>query len=97
MNTADWRILTRWLRATFPVSMPVLIRRWPMKRQAGMARFNGCDYRICISTLQDEAGQKDTLLHEWSHVLAIEEAYQHQGRWAEFYGKVFHGWEKEFA
>jgi len=54
------------------------------------------DFRIYVDSLGDPQSQVDTLLHEWAHVLAIEEAYEHRGRWSAFHGEIYDAWARDF-
>jgi hypothetical protein len=60
-----------------------------MKKLCGQVTFNGTDYTITISSTLDSQAQIETLMHEWAHVLAIEEAYGHGKPWSEMYSHVY--------
>jgi hypothetical protein len=96
MKTREWRALIRNLRKHFPVSGTVTVRRRPIKRNCGLTTFDGCDYSIRINSNQPRTGQIDTLLHEWAHVLAIEQAYRHEGPWGVLFAEIYSDWTKNF-
>jgi hypothetical protein len=97
MNTTKWRALILFLRTKWPISCPVVVRRYPSKKVCGRTVFDGGRFRICVSTLQDGGGQKDTLLHEWAHAYAIDQAYHHDARWGAIYSDIYSTWEKDFT
>ena len=97
MTTTKWRILVRQLRHNFPVVGGVVhVRRCPIKGCCGVTIFNGLDFRIRIDSKQAEQGQIDTLLHEWAHVLAIVQAYRHEGPWGTLYAEIYDLWTNDF-
>lgn len=96
MKTCCWRTLIRNLRKHFPVQGKVTVVRRPVKSDCGLTTFNGNDYRVRINSNQEDQGQIDTLLHEWAHVRAIEEAYGHRGRWATLHGEIYDAWTRDF-
>ena len=96
MKTCEWRALIRKLRERFPVQGTVTVLRRPVKCDCGLTTFNGNDYRVRINSDQSDQGQIDTLLHEWAHVCAIEEAYGHVGRWATLHGEIYDAWTRNF-
>ena len=95
-NTSKWRSLIRNLRKRFPVESPVRVIRLNVKGDPGLTTFNGSSYRVRIQSNQDWGGQVDAILHEWAHVCAIEEAYNHRGRWATLFGEIYDAWTKDF-
>lgn len=97
MNTTEWRALIRQLRENFPVAGMVTVRRHPAKRNCGLTRFDGNNYSVRIDSSQSRTGQIDTLLHEWAHVLSIEQAYRHEGPWGMLYAKIYDAWTKDFG
>ena len=97
MKTREWRALIRKLRKRFSVQGTITVLRRKVKCDCGLTTFNGCDYRVRINSDQSDQGQIDTLLHEWAHVCAIEEAYGHRGRWATLHGEIYHAWTKGFV
>ena len=96
MNNTEWRALIRRLRKHFPVAGRVSVRRCPAKSYCGITRFDGNNYSIRIDSTQPRAGQIDTLLHEWAHVLAIEQAYRHEGPWGTLYASIYDAWVRDF-
>lgn len=96
MNTQEWRSLIRQLRTHFPVETKVDVRRTRIRNDCGRTIFNGETYRIVVDSRQEKQGQIDTLLHEWAHVCAIEEAYRHKGRWGVIHGAIFEAWANNF-
>ena len=96
MNTQQWRALLRDLRKHFPVEQQAVVKRCPRIRNHGMTRFDGRRYHIYIMRDQDKAGMIDTLLHEWAHVRAIEQAYQHDGPWGAIYAEIYTAWSHDF-
>lgn len=95
----EWRALIRKLRKHFPVEQPVKVLRRAVgpKAAIGLTTFNGTAYRIRIKSNQDWQSQVDSLLHEFAHILAIEEAFGHQERWPVLYGKIYDAWTKDFV
>jgi hypothetical protein len=91
MTTSEWRLLLKNLRRRFPVESPVTVRK-RQKVDCAVTIFDGKEYRITISSDQPDIGLIDSILHEWAHVRAIEEAYQHNGRWADNYGEIYQSW-----
>lgn len=99
MTTTEWRALIRQLRKRFPIDGVVVVIRRKMKCNCGLAVFKGFDgyrYRICVDSDQTLQGQVDTLLHEWAHVCAIEEAHGHRGCWGRWHGDIYDSWTKDF-
>jgi hypothetical protein len=100
LKTKVWRKRLRVLRRRFPVAGKVKVIRRPCKRESGATVTDGCgNYTIRISSDQDWQSQIDALLHEWAHMLAIEEAYSHRppGRWGEIYAEIYSATEDEFC
>jgi hypothetical protein len=96
MKTSQWRALIRKLRKHFPVEGQVTVRRYATKKDCGLTTFNGCNYRVRVNSKQPDAGQVDTLLHEWAHVCAIEQAYRHEGPWGVLYAEIYDAWTRDF-
>ena len=96
MKTCCWRSLLRKLRKHFPVQGTVKVIRYPVNCDCGLTTFNGRNYRIRINSNQPDAGLVDTLLHEWAHVCAIEEAYRHEGPWGVLYAEIYDTWTRNF-
>lgn len=96
MKTCCWRTLIRNLRKHFPVEGKVTIIRRRVKCDCGLTTFNGSSYRIRINSDQPDAGLVDTLLHEWAHVRAIEQAYRHEGPWGLLYAEIYDAWTRDF-
>lgn len=96
MTTREWRSLIHELRTHFPVQGTVTVVRRPVKCDCGLTTFDGSNYRIRVNSNQEDQGQIDTLLHEWAHTLAIDEAFEHRGRWAELHGIIYDAWCKGF-
>jgi hypothetical protein len=96
MDTGQWRALIRTLRNHFPVEGHVAVRRYPMKKNCGLTTFDGNDYHVRVNSDQPDAGQIDTLLHEWAHVRAIEQAYRHEGPWGVLYAEIYEAWAHGF-
>jgi hypothetical protein len=95
MLVNKWRTLTKNLRTYYPLSVPVVVRRVKMK-DCARTNFDGYQFKIRISTDQPDIGLIDSLLHEWAHCLAIEEAYQHDGRWSAIFGEIYEDWTHDF-
>lgn len=91
MKTQEWRALLRQLRKAFPVATPVIVRK-RVKFDCAGTYFDGYRYHVTIRKKQTDTELVDSILHEWGHVLAIEDAYQHDGPWAVKYGKVYQEW-----
>jgi len=96
MKTREWRALIRKLRERFPVQGQVTVRRYPTKKDCGLTTFDGSNYRVRVNSDQPDGGQVDTLLHEWAHVRAIEQAYRHEGPWGVLYAEIYDAWTKDF-
>jgi uncharacterized protein (DUF2344 family) len=96
MRDTEWRELIRKLRKSLPIDTPVSIRRVKLKADAGLTIFDGAKYVIKIASNQSFGVQIDSLLHEWAHALAMEEAYRHKANWGIHYAKVYESWEQNF-
>lgn len=100
MTTKKLRSLLRKLRKFFPVDLPVVIRRRKMVNCGNALICNGTHYRINLNSKHCDITQKDTLLHEWPHLIVFMEEVSepdHGKRWAYWYGKIYTAWEKDFA
>lgn len=97
MKLSEFRATLKLLRKQCPTSCAVRVVRRPMKRYAGLTSFNGRSYLIVLSSTQDRAGQIDSLIHEWAHILAIEQAFRHEGPWGKLYAHVYDTYDKEIA
>jgi hypothetical protein len=95
MTTVAFRRLLAYLRKAFPVGCGVNVRRC-VRKESASTTFDGRQYRIRINRLQDHRGQVDSLLHEWAHVRAIEQAYQHDGTWGQIFAKIYESWAQDF-
>ena len=96
MKTKEWRALIRHLREHFPVEQPVTVtRRKNLKGCHGLTTFDGTRFHIRVQSSQERSGQIDTILHEWAHVCAIEEAYTHKSRWSTLFGEIYESWTKD--
>jgi len=93
MSRKQWNALLRFLRDTFPVSMPVKVVRKHRKVLAGWTRFDGGAFTVLVNSSQSEGGQRDTIMHEWGHVRCIDRAYQHDSVWGAEYSAIFSAWE----
>ena len=93
VNNQLWRSLLKMLRENFPTEQQIIVRRVKKKTSESTLFFNGRVFRLYISTNQSADGQVDSLLHEMSHLLAIEEAYKHEEIWSKYYSKVYSKWE----
>ena len=94
METKEWRRLIKWLRATFPLSFPLTVKRAPSKRNHGVTSFDGNTIHIRVDSTQDHAGQIDTILHEYAHALAIDDAYTHKDNWGRLYAAIYTAMEQ---
>ena len=97
MTTSRWRTLIRSLREHFPVTGKVTVSRRPVQCDCGLTTFNGRGWRIRINANLSDVAQIDALLHEWAHVFAINEAYEHRGRWATVHGEIYDAWTRDFG
>jgi hypothetical protein len=91
-----WKGLLKMLRKTFPISCKVVVRRVPKTWQNahGTTNFvNNSKFYVYINNNYSADSQIDTLLHEWAHVKAIDEAMQHKGKWGELHGEIYQAWE----
>lgn len=97
-DAKEWRRLIRFMRKRHPIAQPVRVVRIRVVRDGDYAltTFNGRSYRLRIKSNQEYGGQVDSLLHEWAHIRAIEEAYAHKGRWSEIFGEIYDTWESEY-
>jgi len=73
--------------------VPVIVRRYPSKKNHGITHFDGRKFYIRIDSEGDDATQLETLLHEYSHALTINDAYNHKEPWAQNYSKIYTAWE----
>lgn len=89
----NWKDLIRTMRKKFPTSVPVYVRRLKMVKHHGRTYPHDDKYIIHINSNQDADAQKDALLHEWAHAVAIDEACQHKNRWGEIYSQIYEVWE----
>jgi hypothetical protein len=96
MRSKEWRKLLKWIRRQYPIVGTVHVSRRPVKNDAGntgiRVKRSAWTFWIHIDSKQEWAGQVDTLLHEWSHIRAIQEACDHLGRWATTYGEIYTEW-----
>ena len=97
MNTTEWRILLHELRTHAPTSCSVVIRRYPMKKNCGVTRFDGRKFQVRIDSGLSTVGQIDAILHEWAHVLAIEQGFLHKESWGSMFSKLYEIWAGNFA
>jgi len=68
----------------------VAVIRRPCKKFEGSTRLNSIgDYTIYVNSDLEWSGQVDTLIHEWAHVLAIEEAFEHGDSWGLKFAEVY--------
>jgi hypothetical protein len=89
MNTKQWRQLIARVKKAMPIDSPVYVRRYPAKKQCGATRFDGRCFRIRIDSKLDDAAQRDSLLHEYCHAVAISQAHEHKGNWGEIYAALY--------
>ena len=92
MNTRELRALVRKLRKRFPVPGKITVRRYPAKRNSGVTTYDGRVFRIYIDSSGDKSSQVETLLHEWAHIRAIDEAYRHGRAWGRHYAEIHESW-----
>jgi len=91
ISTQEWRALLKMLRTNFPVSRQIVVRR--VKQQdCETVLFDGKCYRIYVNSILDRQSQIDSLIHGFVHVLCIDEAYDHKGRWGQVYSEVYSKW-----
>lgn len=89
MVTQEFRKIVAWLRKNFPIDSGVVVKRALSKKCHGITYWNGQQFYIRIDSQQDDASQIDALLHEWSHAVAINDAYNHREPWGIIYAKIF--------
>ena len=89
-----WRDILKLLRKNFPISRPVNVRRVKLTKNNGVTYFDSRSFHVYINSNQSKDSQIDSLIHEWAHVRAIDEAFQHKGRWGELHGEIYDIWEK---
>ena len=89
-----WKELLKLLRKNFPIERSVSVHRLKILKNNGVTTFKDNSFIIYINSEQSSEGQIDSLLHEWAHVRAIDEACQHKGRWGELHGEIYEIWEK---
>lgn len=92
----DWVALIRKLKRAFPLEGTVRVIRRPYKRDCGYTTFDGELFTIRVDSRMSYQTQVDTLLHEWAHARAIQEAYCHRGRWGEIHGEIYQSWCEDF-
>ena len=89
MNVQQWRAFVKKVKKAMPVATPVHVRRYPAKKVDGITHFDGRCFRIRIDSKLDQAAQSDTLLHEYAHVVAINDAYEHKAHWGDIYSQLY--------
>jgi hypothetical protein len=97
MTTKEWRKLTKWIRLKFYPRQQVIIKRKPIK-ECGRVFTEIYLHYITVDIQQCDILQKDTLLHEWAHIMADEhggEKRVHGPKWARWYGRIYEAWEKD--
>jgi hypothetical protein len=98
MTTQKWRKLTKWIRDHFIVLLPVKITRKKTDCCGKVFKDRGI-WNITINIGQCDILQKDSLLHEWAHIMADEcngsEKRIHGPKWARWYGKIYEAWERD--
>jgi len=92
LNNKNWRALIRMLRKQFATESTVEVRRCPMIDN-GDLQLHGNTFKMRINSALPKGGQIDALIHEWAHVLAIEEAYRHEFAWGIAHAAVYSVWE----
>jgi hypothetical protein len=84
-----WRRLLKSIRERFPTGSPVIVSRYPAKKNCGRTRFDGHKFLIRIDSSQEWQSQADALLHEWAHIQAIEQSYSHGPVWSNAYSAIY--------
>lgn len=98
-NEHRWKRTVEWLRLRFPSTVPVKVRRIPLRHYSvdGDCCFTGKDYRIRIEKNQPFSAQMDSLFHEWAHVLswlAMPGESDHSGSWGLAYAAIYSAFER---
>jgi hypothetical protein len=88
MTITKWRQWVKAVKRAYPIDTPINVRRCRMKKNFGITSFNGRVFNIRIDSSQEDAIQVDTLLHEYAHAAAIDEAYNHNEAWGVVYSKL---------
>jgi Zn-dependent peptidase ImmA (M78 family) len=79
------------------VRWKVVVIRRKMKKNLGLASFDGEKFEIAISSNESKQEQVDIIMHEWAHILCMEQAYTHGGQWGDFYGKLHESYETKLS
>jgi hypothetical protein len=94
MSIIEWRKLLRWLRKNFPTNIPIKVKRAPSKKNHAITRFDGRVIQIRVGSDQDRPMLIDSMLHEYAHALAIDDAYSHKETWGRLYSMIYTAYEK---
>ena len=89
MKVKEWKEILRKFRTSFPVESPVEVRRNPCKKYNGSTRFDGKKFLVQIDSDLSSDQQIGTLIHEWAHIMTIEDGYKHGVTWATNHSKVY--------
>lgn len=92
-NNDYWHKLVKFLKINYKTARPVYIRRVKNLKDSGYTYFDEAKITIKVKTSQSWDGQVDTLLHEYAHAYAIDQACQHAGSWGDIFGKIYQSWE----
>ena len=95
MSVKEWRAFVKKVKMAMPIDTPVYVRRYPAKKLNGITHFDGRCFRIRVDSKGDRASQCDTLLHEYTHVVAINDAHEHKGNWGELYAALYTACESQ--
>jgi glycine cleavage system H lipoate-binding protein len=100
MTTIEFRNLVKSLKKNYPLTGRVVISRRSIKKNFAITNLemtgSGWIYRIYVDSKQDPGVQRDSLIHEWAHLRAVEESCDHSGRWGQVYSEIYTAWERDF-
>ena len=93
---SKWRRALAWLRRKFPPPRPVRVRRASLPPEEGSKVFGetvngGRQYTIKIEGRQSWPLIRDTLLHEWAHILTWNgnDTDDHGEEWGLQYARIY--------
>jgi len=104
-----WREFVAKMKRDLPTSIPVRVHRQqtpldkrftPVEGWDGYTRKNDNHFLVVINREESDLDRmKDTLMHEWAHVLTWDKDVDDHGpRWGKAYAKVYRtalGWADE--
>jgi len=89
ISTKDFRSILRFLRKNFPIECPVVIKRFPKKKECDTVRFNGKVYTVYIDSSLTRQELIDTIIHFYAHIMCIDSSYNHDAEWGKKYADIY--------